>query len=93
MIRYYYFLKTNDKSSFLSNLFKEDTLYKSEQLEQLKQSLENNKNEPISGSIQINTIGNKKIFLYPQKTFTNEENRTYINDGNRSTQKVRKQHF
>ncbi len=70
--------KTNDKSSFLSDSFKEVPLDKSEQLEKSKQSLENIKNEPISGSIQINTIGNKKIFLYPQKTFTNEEKSKYI---------------
>ena len=64
--------KTNDKSSFLSDSFKDNPLEKSEK------TLQNNKNEPISGSIQINTIGNKKIYLYPQKTFTDEEKSKYI---------------
>ena len=64
--------KANDKSSFLSDSFKEIPLEKTEKL------LEKNKNEPISGSTQINTIGNKKIFLYPQKPFTNEEESKYI---------------
>ncbi len=64
--------KANDKSSFLSDSFKELPIEKSEQL------LEKNKNEPISGSIQIKTIGNKKIYLYPQKSFTNEEESKYI---------------
>ena len=64
--------KTNDKSSFLSDSFKDNPLEKSEK------TLQNNKNEPISGSIQISTIGNKKIYLYPQKTFTDEEKSKYI---------------
>ena len=64
--------KTNDKSSVLSHPLEEVTS------EKKQQTLENNKNEPISGSQHIKTIGNKKIYLYPKKNFTNEEESKYI---------------